>query len=403
MLKIDLNQLIPSIYNEIFYHIQNDNFSRYSIYGGRGGVKSTVEAYLLILPVFLGTGCTVAVRRYANSLKTSIFEECRSAVERLGISQYFKFTTSPLEIKCVTGYTVYFRGLDDPQKIKSLKPSKGTFKTLVFEECQEIEEESKCRSVEQTIARGGVHCNILYIFNPPNIESHWTNKVLRVAREDLFTLEVNYVDIPRIWLGEQFIAEAERLKRVDIDLFNAEYMGIVGGTKGKVFKNIHDFRADKGSFSTLLRGLDFGTAAQGDPSAYVVGFYDVVNKILYIVAEWYKRDTNYPEIARNILLENTHNFTVFCDNADNGGIKQLRIEGVKRALPCKKGKVETGIRWLRGLNAIYIDSTACPNAYREFTEYSYVLKKSTGDWVLSGKDNHIIDAVRYMLSQYIEY
>ena len=98
-----------------------------------------------------------------------------------------------------------------------------------------------------------------------------------------------------------------------------------------------------------------------------------------------------------------NNFTVFCDYADNGGLKQLRIEGLKRAIPCKKGKVETGIKWLRGLNAIYIDSNRCPNTWKEFSEYSYVFKRSTGDYVLDEKNNHTIDAVRYALSEFIEY
>ena len=170
-----------------------------------------------------------------------------------------------------------------------------------------------------------------------------------------------------------------------------------------MFKNVHSKGIDKSMFNKLHRGLDFGTAKQGDPSAYVVTHYDVKEKTLYIVDEWYKQDTDYPEIARNILKENVNNFTVFCDYADNGGLKQLRIEGLKRAIPCKKGKVETGIKWLRGLNAIYIDSNRCPNTWKEFSEYSYVFKRSTGDYVLDEKNNHTIDAVRYALSEFIEY
>ena len=402
-MKIDINKLIPKKYNHFIHSFFSELYTHYSLYGGRGSVKSSIAALLLVLTV-LTKGCAVAIRRYGSGLRNSIFEECLVAIDRLGLGKYFKYTIAPLQITCtLTGYSIYFRGLDDPQKIKSLKAAKGQFRTVVFEECQEIEQESKTRSVVQTLGRGGEHCNILYVFNPPNLKSHWVNQSLRDTTAFLLALFINYTDVPKSWLGEQFIEEAERLKSVDIDLYNHEYLGEVSGYKGLVFKNVEAFTADKSKYGTLLRGLDFGMAKDGDPTAYVVCNYSPSKKELYIVAEWYHKDCTYPQIAGAILNENVNNFSVFCDNADSGGIKQLRIEGVKRAKGCKKGKVENGITWLRGLNKIYIDPVACPETYREFTEYSYVLQKSTGDYVLSDKENHSIDAVRYALSEYIKY
>lgn len=402
-MKIDLNKLIPKVYNEFIHNFFSENYTHYSLYGGRGSVKSSMGALLLVL-VVLWWGCAVAIRRYASSLRNSIYQECIAAIDRLGLGAYFVCTVSPLQITCIlTGYTIYFRGLDDPQKIKSLKAGKGQFKFALFEECQEIEEESKIRSVVQTLGRGGEHCNILYIFNPPNIKSHWTNRILRTTTDYLYALHINYTDVPRAWLGAQFIAEAERLKSVDIDLYNHEYLGEVSGYKGLVFKNIKDFQCVKSDYKVLYRGLDFGFAKDGDPCAYVVCGYSKEKKELYVVDEYYLENGTYPELARNILNENIHNFTVFCDSADSGGIKQLKIEGLKRATGCKKGKVENGVAWLRGLNGIYIDPIKCPHVYKEFTEYSFVLQKSTGDYVLSEKNNHFIDAVRYACSDFIKY
>ncbi len=403
-MRINLNSLIPSKYNALVYDFLNDcNYNTFAMYGGRGSVKSTVGALLLVLTI-LNKGCAVAIRRYGNSLKNSIYQEVKTAIERLNLDDYFSYKVSPLEITCkLTGFTCYFRGLDDPQKIKSLKASKGQFRCLLFEECQEIEDEAKTRSVIQTIGRGADKCNIIYIFNPPNAKSHWTNQTLRETTPYLYSLWVNYTDVPRQWLGEQFYQEAERLKSIDEDLYNFEYGGVVGSNKGLVFKNIHEFKGKKSDFTTLFRGLDFGLATNGDPSSYVVCAFNQANKELYIVDEWYQRDTTYPKIAEAIKAENVHNFKVFCDSADSGGIKQLRIEGISRAMPCKKGKVQNGITWLRGLNGIYIDPIKCPNTYREFTEYSWVLQKNTGDFVLDEKGNHSIDAVRYALSDFIKY
>lgn len=403
VVKIDLNKLIPKKYNEFIDAFFKEKYTQYALYGGRGSVKSTMAALLLVLVVLM-LGCAVAIRRYKNGMKDSIFEECLTAIDRLGLGEYFTYTVSPLQINCtLTGYSIYFRGLDDPQKIKSLKAKKEQFRLVVFEECQEIETEAKTRSVIQTLGRGGKNCSILYVFNPPNIKSHWTNQKLRQSTDYLLSILVNYTDIPKSWLGTQFIEEAERLKSVDKDLYNHEYLGDISGNKGLVFKNISEFKADKSKFKTLLRGLDFGLAKDGDPTSYVVCHYSAAKKELYILYEWYKRDSTYPEIAQEVLKENVNGFTVYCDNADSGGIKQLRIEGVKKAKGCKKGKVDNGIAWLRGLNKIYIDPIACPETYREFTEYSYILQKTTGDYILSDKENHSIDAVRYALSEYIKY
>lgn len=403
MVKINLNNLIPKIYNEFIAAFFKEKYTHYALYGGRGSVKSSIGALLLVLTV-LYLGCAIAIRRYAASLRNSVYQECITAIDRLGLSEYFEYKVAPLQIKCLlTGYTIYFRGLDDPKKLKSLKPSKGSFRMIFFEECEEIEEEYKTRSVIQTVGRNGEHVNVLYAYNPPNIKSHWVNQKLRETTSWLLSLHVNYLDVPSSWLGKQFIEEAERLKKVDIDLYNHEYLGEVSGSKGLVFKNIRTFTGNKAEYVKLLRGLDFGLAKNGDPTSYVVCAYSESKKELYILNEWYKCDSTYPEIAKAVLEENKNNFTVYCDSADSGGIKQLKLEGLKRAKACKKGKVENGITWLRGLNAIYIDPVACPETYREFSEFSYVLQKSTGDYILSEKNNHSIDAVRYALSEFIKY
>lgn len=403
-MKINLNNHIPKIYNEFFYNIMNDRFDNYSLYGGRGSVKSSIGALVSVVTVKTGKGNVACIRRYRTGLKKSIYAEIVKVIKRLDIEDDFIFKVAPLEIHCKsTGYVILFEGLDDEQKAKGLTPTKGQFRLVLYEECQQIENEEKVAEVNATLARGDEHCNILYLFNPPPLKSHWTNRTLRETTEYLYALKVNFVDVPARWLGKQFIREAKRLEKVDYSLFAYRYLGEPEGRQGLVFNNIRDYTVDKSRFKTLQRGLDFGTAKQGDPSAYVVVHYDERNKDLYIVDEWYKQDTDYPEIAENILKENKNNFTVFCDNADNGGIKQLIIEGVKRAKGCKKGSVDNGVIWLRGLNNIYIDEKRTPHIYKEFSEYSYILQKSTGDYIIDTKNNHTLDATRYALSDYIEY
>jgi phage terminase large subunit len=72
----------------------------------------------------------------------------------------------------------------------------------------------------------------------------------------------------------------------------------------------------------------------------------------------------------------------------------------------KKGpdSIRAGIKWLQGLNGIYINKYLTPNLYREWTEYEYVVDKN--DEVTSklpDSDNHSIDATRYAFSVEIKY
>ena len=50
------------------------------------------------------------------------------AIDHLGLTGQFKFTVSPMEITLKeTGQKIYFRGGDDPQKIKSIRPPEGMY------------------------------------------------------------------------------------------------------------------------------------------------------------------------------------------------------------------------------------------------------------------------------------
>lgn len=58
--------------------------------------------------------------------------------------------------------------------------------------------------------------------------------------------------------------------------------------------------------------------------------------------------------------------------------------------------VEYGIKWLQGLNHIFIDKRRCPNTYKEFSCYEYERNRQ-GQFISAYPDrnNHAIDAVRY--------
>lgn len=403
-MEVNVADFVPTIYDDFFLNIMNDTYNYYILRGGRGGVKSSIASLVAIITTSCGYGDAVCFRRHKNALRDSCYTDCIVAAERLGIDGDFTFTTSPMKIvhkqsKC----TIYFAGLDDPQKTKSLKSKRG-FKLCWFEEGQEYSSMNDLRTVIQTVARGkDTHCNVVVTYNPPSNPEHFVNGELVEDSPDKLILTVNYTDIPPDWLGKQFLELAERLKETNNVAYRNEYLGEVIGSTGLVFSNVRvldeSITFDK---SYINRGIDFGFAKKGDPCCYVANVYDEESNSLFIFYEFYKTDSTYKELAEAVKKENVYDFTVYADSADSGGVKQMHDYDCTGVVGCKKPKDsrKVGIKFLQDLTAIYIDPIACPETYKEFTSYSYVASRvGEKPTVYSDKNDHSIDAVRYSLQE----
>jgi len=77
-------------------------------------------------------------------------------------------TMSPAELTYLpTGQKILLKGLDDAQKLKSVKAKKGYFKYLWFEEASEFGGMDEIRNVEQSVLRGGDKFVEFITYNPP--------------------------------------------------------------------------------------------------------------------------------------------------------------------------------------------------------------------------------------------
>ena len=180
--------------------------------------------------------------------------------------------------------------------------------------------------------------------------------------------------------------------------YRHEYLGEVTGTGGSVFENVQDVRLTDeqiSEFDHLHYGLDFGFAV--DPAAFVCMHYDSKRQNLYIFDEIYKLKLTNSQLFRLIGRKITENALIWADSSEPKSITEIRhlggnIRGVKKGAD----SVEFGIRWLQGLNAIYIDKKRCPNTYKEFIGYEYERTKD-GQFISAypDKNNHAIDACRY--------
>ena len=299
-----------------------------------------------------------------------------------------------------TGQKILFRGADKPRKIKSIKVSKGYTKFIWYEEVDEFNGMEEIRMINQSLMRGGQQFVVFYTYNPPNSIRSWVNEEVLHAREDRIVHHSTYLTVPKEWLGEQFLIEAEHLKKVNEKAYRHEYLGEVTGTGGEIFTNIVARRitdVEIKTFDRIKRGLDFGYAV--DPVHYSVSYYDKTRRRLYIFYEIHQVRLSNRRLAEMIKQENKNNNPIIADSAEPKSIAELKSYGIN-IRGARKGpdSVEYGIKFLQDLEEIIIDPEKCPNTLREFLNYE-LEKDSNGNFKAEypDKNNNSIDSVRYAL------
>lgn len=344
----------------------------------------------------------VILRKVSNTLKDSVYNQIVWALDKLGISDYWQVTKSPLELTYKPfGNKILFRGSDDPQKLKSTKFSTGYCKIIWYEEVTEFFGMEEIRNINQTLMRGGDKFIVFYSYNPPKSVNNWVNAEALVARPDKLLHKSTYLTVPREWLGEPFFIEAEHLKEVNELAYNNEYLGEATGTGGAVFENltIREITDEEiKTFDKIYDGLDFGYAV--DPACYIQCYFDKTRKKLYIFSEVYGVGLSNERLWEKILEKKISRATITADSAEPKSIDKLNSLGQMYVRGAKKGpdSVEYGIRWLQDLEEIIIDNVRCPNTAREFGLYEYERDKY-GEFKSKYPDinNHSIDATRYAI------
>lgn len=400
MQNIRLTDLICQSFYSLHKAIKNNEFTHYWLAGGRGSTKSSFISIEIIIDLIRDKNSNAIIfRKQENNLRGSVFNQMLWAIDKLSFNDYFKATYSPLQIIYKpTGQSIYFRGTDDPNKSKSIKLVNGYFKNIWFEELTEFCGMEEIRILLQSLMRGGNKFNVFYSYNPPININNWTNVESLIGRTDKILNKSNYLNVPSLWLGEQFIIEAEHLKKVHEEVYRHEYLGESVGNGLNIFTNleIRKITAEEiNSFDNIKQGIDWGYAT--DPFVYVKMHYSRKYKRLYLFEEVYKHGL-LNDRAMELLTSKVYKQNyIIADSAEPKSIDDFKRNGflIKGA---EKGKdsIRYGIKFLQGMEKIIIDPISCPNTYKEFIEYELIKNKQGGiREEFPDKNNHCVDAVRY--------
>ena len=222
-----------------------------------------------------------------------------------------------------------------------------------------------------------------------------------IPKKDRIILHTTYLDVPKEWLGEKFLEDAEWLKETNPSAYEHEYMGVAIGEGGAVFDNleIREITDEEiNSFDRIYNGVDWGWYP--DPWAFNRVHLDMARRTIYIFDEDEQNKKSNRETAD--ILINNHGMTsadlITCDSAEKKSTADYRSFGLfARDAEKGPGSVEYSMKWL-GAFKIVIDPIRCPKTAQEFNDYE-LEKDKEGNFITGypDKNNHHIDAVRYAL------
>ena len=370
--------------------------------GSRGSKKSkTAALWHIVRMMQYPLSNTLVVRKTERTLRDSCFSDLIWAIDRLGVSEYWKQTTSPLELVYKpTGQKILFRGLDNPLKITSISVPHGFVCFVWIEEAYEVSKEEDFDILDESI-RGelpeGYFKRITLTFNPWS-QRHWLkSRFFDNESEDVLAMTTTY--LCNEWLSDADRKLFEDMRTRNPRRYQVAALGNWGVTEGLVFENWEelDFPLDKVRSLPRACGLDFGWV---DPLAFIVSFIDIDAREIYIWDELYQSGLSNGKAFEKITEMGYSHELIVADSADPKSIAELKGYGLK-VTAAEKGRdsIMAGIRFLQDFR-VYVHPK-CVNFLNEISNYGWKTDRF-GHLLDEPADeyNHLIDAWRYSMEKY---
>ena len=197
--------VIADVFHPMIRDIRSRRHSEYILPGGRGSTKSS--GISCIIPELMKNNPNIhalVLRKVGNTIKDSVYAQMKWGIDKLNLNEEFTCKVSPMEITYkATGQKIYFRGADDPLKIKSIKPEFGYIGIVWFEELDQFAGPEEIRNIQQSALRGGDIAYKFKSFNPPRSKNNWANEYTAEAEqkdEKALVCRSTYKDVPQEWL-----------------------------------------------------------------------------------------------------------------------------------------------------------------------------------------------------------
>jgi len=374
------------VLSETFYPLLDAKDRYLVLAGGRGSGKSEFA----VRKIFYRCGKEGPGHRFLILRK--VRARCRESVletfRRVLLENHVPFEETKTERTLrFFGCEVLFDGLDDPEKIKSIKGVTGVW----IEEATEFSE-ADFVSVDLVLREVGPgYHQIILSFNPDEALAPWLKRrffdaIDPDARTHVSTIEDNPIKEIRE-------AYRERLDKIQDETMRDIYrFGKWGLAKGVIF-HWDIVPAPPENPDSIFYGGDFGYSV--DPAA-VVRIYRKA-KEYWIEEILYQTGLTNQDLARRLLLDKRFSAgrASYWDSAEPKSIEELFRAGIN-ALPASKGpdSVRAGIDFMRSV-PIHVIAPS-PNVVDEARSYRFK-KNKNGEDLPDPCDyrDHAMSAARY--------
>ena len=381
---------------ELFEALSNHDIKYILIQSWAGTGKSVLLANILWQMVFKES--FLVIRKIQNTLKNSCYQAITDVIykraEKAWIlsSDYWDITKSPLEIwsKIDKKGRIYFGGMDDPEKIKSIWWA-NWFKWIWIEEATELNFED----FEQLDLRLRWKTNqkIILTYNPVNINSWIKTKLLDSSTYSPLIKLIHPNILQNQFIDESYIQKLKNLKDTNPNKYRVYYEWERGqAMEWVIYPNYKTFDYDIIPDSIWI---DFW---RNDPTA--ITFLKVEDKWdkkdLYVQEKVYKSQMTSNDIINKLKELDIWRTLIIWDNA-----RPEMIDDIKKAwfniISCTKWPWSV-TQWITKAQEynIYIQ---WPNIEKEISMYCW--KKSRNEILDIPEDwfDHCMDSMRYWLQK----
>ena len=390
-------RLNPDAFNQWVYDIIDDYSHRLEVYyGGAGSGKSYGACQKVLLKALNRCRKVLVIRKVGATLKHSIFQLFLDLLSESGMLPFARVNRSDFQISLANGSQFIFKGLDDPEKIKSITG----ITDIVIEEATELTEEDFLQ-LNLRLRPTEPDPQIYLMFNPVS-KANWVYGYFYVhPPTEALIIQTTYRD--NRFLTGDYRTELEELQRRNPAYYRIYALGEFA-TLDKLVYPIWEKRlipAEEIQGLPLFVGLDFGYT--NDPSAIVWGRYDKTNRRIYITGEYARTGMMNDAVARAITSLGLQKERIVADSADQKSIAELRqLFGIPRVMSAEKGpdSIMAGIQFI--LQHDLIVDERCVKTVEELENYTWEKDRKTGEYINKPVDvfNHLLDAMRYGLEPF---
>ncbi|HFI0026081.1 TPA: PBSX family phage terminase large subunit [Streptococcus suis] len=337
------------------------------------------------------------LRKVGSTVYDSIFEDVKQCLESWDLLDKCKVNNSAYRIELPNGAHFIFKGLDNPEKIKSIKG----ISDVVMEEASEFTLDDYTQLTLRLRDRKHKQKQIYLMFNPVS-KVNWVFNAFFVKRpKNTVIYQTTYKD--NRFLDDVTRENIEELANRNEAYYKIYALGEFATLDKLVFPKYEKRLLNKEKLAHLPSyfGLDYGFI--NDPSAFLHVKIDDENKKLYIVEEYVRKNLTNDKIAEAIQSLGYGKEEIRADSAEKKSNQELRNRGISRVIDALKGpgSVMQGIQYI--LQYDIIVDERCVKTVEELENYTWKKDKKTNEYINEPVDsyNHCLDAVRYAIQDRI--